>query len=161
MTEPVSNSEPPPSLVLDTSVAVKWYLPEDLHDEAISLLRQAEAGDVELLAPGTVQPEFFNALWWQHRREDLPQDSVRNLWEQFALDPVVLYAPEDLMARAVEIALETQAIIYDALFLALAENFKTVVVTADDKLLKSLEGTAHSRLAHPLTDVAHLIADTG
>ena len=161
MTEPVSNSEPPPSLVLDTSVAVKWYLPEDLHDEAISLLRQAEAGDVELLAPGTVQPEFFNDLWWQHRREDLPQESVRNLWEQFALDPVVLYAPEDLMARAVEIALETQAIIYDALFLALADNFETVVVTADDKLLKSLEGTAHLRLSHPLTDVAHLIADTG
>ena len=58
-----------------------------------------------------------------HRREDLPQESMRNLWEQFALDPVVLYAPEDLMARAVEIALETQAIIYDALFLALAKPF--------------------------------------
>ena len=37
MTEPDSNSEPPPSLVLDTRVAVKWYLPEDLHDEAINL----------------------------------------------------------------------------------------------------------------------------
>lgn len=63
MTESGSNSEPPLPLVLDTSVAVKWYLPEDLHDEAISLLRRAEAGDVALLAPGTVQPEFFNALW--------------------------------------------------------------------------------------------------
>lgn len=63
MTESGSSSEPPLPLVLDTSVAVKWYLPEDLHDEAISLLRRAEAGDVALLAPGTVQPEFFNALW--------------------------------------------------------------------------------------------------
>jgi len=161
LTEPDSNSEPPLALVLDTSVAVKWYLPEDLHDEAINLLRHAEAGDVELLAPGTVQPEFFNALWWQHRREDLPLESVRNLWEQFALDPVVLYAPEDLMARAAEIALETQAIIYDAVFLALADNFETVVVTADGKLLKTLEATAHSRLAHPLIDIGHLIADTG
>lgn len=67
-------SEPtgPRPLVLDTSVAVKWYLPEELHEEAINLPRCAEAGDAELLAPGTVQPEFFNALWWQHRREDLP-----------------------------------------------------------------------------------------
>ena len=40
--------------MLDTSVAVKWYLPEELHDEAIGLLRRAEAGDVELLAPSTV-----------------------------------------------------------------------------------------------------------
>jgi len=161
LTEPDSNSEPLPSLVLDISVAVKWYLPEDLHDEAINLLRHAEAGEVELFAPGTVQPEFFNALWWQHRRDGLPLESTRNLWEQFALDPVVLYAPEDLMARAAEIALETQAIIYDALFLALAENFETVVVTADGKLLKALEDTAHSRLAHPLIDVGSLIAGTG
>jgi predicted nucleic acid-binding protein len=148
LTEPGSSSEPPLSLVLDTSVAVKWYLPEDLHDEAIGLLRRAEAGDVDLLAPGTVQPQFFNALWWQHRREGLPLDSVRNLWGQFALDPVVLYAPEDLMPRAAEIALQTRVIIYDALFLALAENSETVVVTADGKLLKALEGSPY---AHPHT----------
>jgi hypothetical protein len=37
LTEPDSNSEPPPALVLDTSVAVRWYLPEDLHDEALDL----------------------------------------------------------------------------------------------------------------------------
>ena len=52
----------PRPFVLDTSVAVKWYLPEELHVQAIQLLRRAEAGDIELLAPGTVHPEFFNAL---------------------------------------------------------------------------------------------------
>lgn len=159
MTAPGSNSEPLLPLVLDTSVAVKWYLPEELHDEAISLLRHAEARDVELLAPGTVQPEFFNALWWQHRREGLPLDSVRDLWGQFALDPVVLYAPEDLMPRAADIALQTRVIIYDALFLALAENAETVVVTADGKLLKALEGTPYAHLAHPLTDVGSLVPE--
>jgi predicted nucleic acid-binding protein len=159
LTESGSSSELP--LVLDTSVAVKWYLPEELHDEAIGLLRRAEAGDVELLAPGTVQPEFFNALWWQHRREGLPLDRVRNLWGQFALDPVVLYAPEDLMPRAAEISLQTRVIIYDALFLALAENSETVVVTADGKLLKALEGTSFSHLAHPLSNVGSLVPDAG
>ncbi len=161
MTEPGSSSEPPLSLVLDTSVAVKWYLPEDLHDEAIELLRRAEAGDADLLAPGTVQPEFFNALWWQHRREDLPLDRVRDLWKQFALDPVVLYAPEELIPRAAEIALQTRVIIYDALFLALAENSETVVVTADGKLIKALEGTSYAHLAHPLADVGSLVPDAG
>lgn len=161
MTEPGSSSELPLPLVLDTSVAVKWYLPEDLHDKAINLLRHAEAGDVEILAPGTVQPKFFNALWWQHRREGLPLDSVRSLWEQFALDPVLLYAPEDLMQRAAEIALQTRVIIYDALFLTLAEDSETVVVTADGKFLKALEGTLYAHLAHPLSDVGSLVPDTG
>lgn len=159
MTEPSSNFEPSLPLVLDTSVAVKWYLPEELHNEAVALLRHGEAGDVELLAPGTVQPEFFNALWWQHRREGLPLDSVRDLWRQFALDPVVLYAPEDLMPRAVEIALQTRVIVYDALFLALAENAGTAVVAADGKLLKTLKGTPYARLAHTLTNVGSLVPE--
>ncbi len=76
MTGQSRNSETRSSFVLDTSVAVKWYLPEELHEEAIGLLRRAEAGEVELLAPGTVQPEFFNTLWWQHQREDLPLASL-------------------------------------------------------------------------------------
>lgn len=159
MSEQGSSPEPPQPFVLDTSVAVKWYLPEELHDQAIGLLRRAEAGDIELFAPGTVQPEFFNALWWHHRREGLPLDRVRASWEGFALDPVVLFAPEDLMPRAAEIALETGVIIYDSLFLALAENSETIVITADSRLLKALEGTAHVRLAHPLAAVGSLVPD--
>lgn len=159
MSEQGSSPEQPRPFVLDTSVAVKWYLPEELHDQAIGLLRRAEAGGVELSAPGTIQPEFFNALWWHHRREDLPLDRVRASWEGFAMDPVVLYASEDLMPRAAEIALETGMIIYDSLFLALAENSETIVITADSRLLKALEGTARARLAHPLADVGSLVPD--
>lgn len=149
----------PRTFVLDTSVAVKWYLPEELHEEAIRLARRAQTGDVELLAPGILQPEFFNALWQQHRRNNLPLQEVRSAWEQFALDPVDLYVPEDLMPRAVEITFETGVIVYDALFLALAEDADTLVVTADGKLLKALEGTAHARLAHPLADISSLVSD--
>ena len=45
------------------------------------------------------------------------------------MDPVVLYAPEDLMPRAAEITPVSSVIIYDALFLALAEDSETVVIT--------------------------------
>ena len=68
-------------------------------------------------------------------------------------------APEDLMPRAAEIALETGVIIYDSLFLALAEDSETVVIIADGKLLKALEGTAHVRLAHPLANAGSLVPD--
>ncbi len=37
-------------------------------------------------------------------------------------------------------------IIYDALFLALAEDAQTSMITADDKLLKALKGTDYSGL---------------
>ncbi len=81
------------------------------------------------------------------------------MWEGFALDPVTLHVPEDLMPRAAEITFETGVIVYDALFLALAKDSETVVITADGRLLKALEGTAHARLAHPLTDVGSLVPD--
>ncbi len=55
------------TLILDTSVAIKFYLPEELRDEALLLLARMEAEEARPLAPSTVQPEFFNALWQQRR----------------------------------------------------------------------------------------------
>lgn len=149
-------SEPRP-LVLDTSVAVKWYLPEKWHEEAIELLKRAEARAVDLLVPGTIQPEFFNSLWQQYRYGGLPLDRVRSSWESFAAEPIFLYATEDLMPRAAGIPLETGVIVYDALFLALAEDANTVMITADDKLLRRLEGTNLAGLALHLASVERVL----
>lgn len=41
---------------------------------------------------------------------------MRQGWELISELPLALYAPEDLMPRAVDIAFETNVIIYDALF---------------------------------------------
>lgn len=57
----MSDRETPRVLVLDTSVAVKFYLAEDLMEEA-GQLRTAVADEAaELIAPSTIQPEFWNA----------------------------------------------------------------------------------------------------
>lgn len=143
--------------MLDSSVAVKWYLPEEGHEEATKLLRRAESEELTLLAPSTIYPEFFNALWQQHRREGLPLEEMRLSWEQFAMDPVFLYAPEDLMHRAAEIAFDSGTIIYDSLFLALAEDAQTIMITADDKLLKAVRGTNYAVLAHSLREIESLL----
>jgi len=144
--------------VVDTSGAVKWHLDEELSGEAARILDSAGSTVSGLLAPGTIQPEFFNTFWQRHRRGDVTLDEVRRGWNDFVSgEPITLYAPEDLMPRAVEITFETGVIVYDALFLALAENSDTVVVTADDRLLKTLEDTAYVRFAHPLADLSGLI----
>lgn len=144
-------------LVLDTSVAVKFFLPETERDEALSLLAAIERNAVKLLAPSTVQPELFNALWQQHRRGLLSSQEVREFWETFSFIPIDLYASEDLMPLATALALETSVIIYDALFLALAQQADAVLITADSKLLKALEGTDYDDLARPLSEANALI----
>lgn len=145
------------SLVLDTSVALKFYLPEEGHEEAVGLLEAAEAGAAELLAPGTVLPEGFNAIAQQRRRGLLDEEDASGAWEKLLAAPVYTYAVEDLIERAAEIANETGAIIYDALFLSLAEDTDTVMVTADGKLLRTLKRTRYASLARPLEQISNLI----
>jgi predicted nucleic acid-binding protein len=153
----VSDREAPPLLVLDTSVAVKFYLSESLIEEAGQLRTAVDDEELELIAPSTIQPEFWNALWQQHRRGGLSLEEVRDTWREFAKDPISLYKPEDLMPRAAEIAASSGAIIYDALFLALAEYTASIVVTVDNKLLKTLEETPFAERARYLGEVRGLL----
>lgn len=71
--------------------------------------------------------------------------------------PVYTYATGRLIERAAELYFETGVIIYDALFLVLAEVSDTVVITEDYKMLKRLEGTEHARLARSLAAAGELI----
>ena len=144
-------------LVVDTSVALKFYLPEEGHEEAVGLLEAAEAGTAELLAPGTILPEGYNAIAQQRRRGLLDEEDANGAWEKLLAVPVYTYAIEDLIERAAQIADETGAIVYDTLFIALAEDTQTVMVTADGKLLRILEGTRYAPLASPLERVDSLL----
>lgn len=143
-------------LVVDTSVALKFYLPEEDHEEAVRLLEAEEVGAAELLAPGTILAEGFNAIAWQQKRGLLDAEDAGEAWEKLLHAPIYTYATEDLIERAAAIANETGAIVYDALFLALAEDARTLVVTADGKLLKTLEGSRYASLASSLGWVENL-----
>ncbi|MDQ3375408.1 MAG: type II toxin-antitoxin system VapC family toxin [Actinomycetota bacterium] len=151
------NDPSPRTLVLDTSVAVKFYLPKSLMEETRRLRTLVEDEAAELIAPSTIQPELWNALWQQHRRADLPLEVVRNIWEEFSEDLVLFFEIDALMPRSVEIAANSGAIVYDALFLALAEETETVMITADDRLLKTLPETPFAGLAHYLGNVTDLL----
>ena len=144
-------------LVVDTSVALKFYLPEEGHEEAVGLLGAAEAGAATLLAPGTILPEGSNAVFQQQRRGLLDEEDAVGAWRNLLRAPIYAYATEDLVERAAEISLETGAIVYDALFLALAEDAEAVMVTADSKLLRTLKGSSYISLASPSERVAHLL----
>lgn len=153
----MSEERRPRTLILDTSVAVKFHLLEDNQEEIEALETAVGESRVEFRAPGTLLPEAFNALWQRHCRGELSCEEVSEAWEVISAVPLSLYGPEDLILRAVEITFESGAIIYDALFLALAEETSTVMVTADDKLLRRLKGTSYADLAHSLAEVDSLL----
>jgi predicted nucleic acid-binding protein len=128
-------------LVLDASVAAKWFLPragEPLTEEARALLRRYASGDIEFLVPDLFWAEFANILWKCVRTGRLSQklaaEAIRVML-QYGLPTVGASA---LVDEALAIALATGRTVYDAIYVALAVQADASFVTADERLVNAL-----------------------
>jgi predicted nucleic acid-binding protein len=130
-------------LVLDASVAVKWYLPaaqEPLSSEAFLLLRDYKSARVDLLVPGLFFAEFANILWkacWHRRCDAATAD--------FAIGEVLrarfrTISSSSLVEEALQLARLYNRTVYDCLYIALAIRTNTQVVTADERLANAVAG---------------------
>jgi predicted nucleic acid-binding protein len=124
-------------LVVDASVAVKWFLDEPGDREARALVERSEA----LIAPELIVAEVLNAIWKRFLAGDA---DIRQGPRVAAVLPKVLAQIRSLgplAARALEIAAELRHPAYDCFYLALAEECSAKLVTADRLLLSRLAGT--------------------
>ena len=127
------------SRVVDTCVVIAWYAREEGSDAAAPFLGTA------LIAPTLLRIELANVLWKKVRAAEIaPVQAAAILAE--AQSSVTLVAVERLAARALEIAIELCHPAYDCLFVALAEEQETRLVTADRKLAKACRGTPYAAL---------------
>jgi predicted nucleic acid-binding protein len=132
-------------LIVDSSVAYKWYYKADEPGafEADALLVAQLAGECVLAAPATLPVEVSNAM----RYTRLPQDTVLDIIELIALARVDLYGITGPRLRSAAIlAYRHKLSIYDALFLALAEELDCPLVTADRKAFANLDTKVEIRL---------------
>lgn len=128
----------PAVLVIDTSVAVKWYVPEPDSPAALALLE----GDATLIAPDLLGPELGNVLWKKVRQGEITAVEAREIVLAFTeAPPVRLLASAPYVPAALEIALRYGRSVYDALFLAVAIEHGGRYVTADERLVHALERT--------------------
>lgn len=118
------------NLTVDASVVIKWFVPEELSEEARLLLEYPH----EFQAPDILLAEFGNTMWKKFRRGEVSflQPYVDELLE---LDEVIdLHPVAEQVTRAVQIAGELDHPVYDCLYLACAEATSSTVVTADRRL---------------------------
>jgi predicted nucleic acid-binding protein len=124
--------------VLDCCVAVKWVLPEKDTPKAVRVRNEFRQGLHELLAPDIYPVEVAHALAKAERRGLIsPPLGARRL-RSVLLYPPTLYPSLPLLPRAFEIASNARIGVYDCLYVALAERESCALLTADDRLLKSL-----------------------
>jgi predicted nucleic acid-binding protein len=127
--------------VIDASVAAKWFLPrhqEPLAGEAIDLIAQYAADEIQLLVPDLFWAELGNLLWNAVRRRRCSQgtaDAALATTKGYKLSTV---ATEKLIDQAFAIAVSFDRSVYDSIYVALAIESKSQLVTADEKLAGAL-----------------------
>lgn len=115
------------NVVVDASVAIKWFVPEPLSDEAERLL---DGGDV-LFAPDFLLIEFGNIMWKKVRLGELARPDGDAALAALRAGPVDLFDTAPLVEWALHLAREIDHPLYDCLYLATAEAIAATVATAD------------------------------
>jgi predicted nucleic acid-binding protein len=130
------------TVVVDTSVAVKWFIKETGREQALRVL-----GARERHAPDLIVPEVGNVAWRKAILGEITGTQARFICASLRRYFIVLHRSEGLIDRAIDIALRLRHPIYDCLYLACAERVGARLITADQKLLTVLDGTPLAPLA--------------
>lgn len=127
----------PTLVVVDASIAVKWFLGEneDGVAEAEKLLDEHGAGKLRLVAPTLLYHELFNVL--VRRRAEV--EDLSEALEAFFDADVALIGPDRYQATLAAEAVAGGTSTFDAAYLALAQVLHCRLATADERLAKRAE----------------------
>ena len=125
------------TLVVDASIALKWFLPEPDSVPAESLLLRAD----DLVAPTLIVAEVCNAAWKRFRRGETTERHLDWIADRIGCMGLVLIPDPALAVPATAIARRLDHPVYDCLYLALAEERQATLVTADRRLQARVRGT--------------------
>jgi predicted nucleic acid-binding protein len=121
-------------LVVDTSVVLKWYIPEQHHEAARTLRDDYLEESFDLIAPAHMPFEAINALKYSgHYDGERLADAAQSLAE-YGIELV----PFEKTGAVAAVATDLDITVYDAAYIALAKRFGTTAYTADQALLDAL-----------------------
>lgn len=134
------------TVVVDASVAAKWFLPEPDAAAAVRLLD----GRRRLVAPDLMRAEVGNIFWKLCTRNLLAADEAAEMLDHFLSMPLEIHDSAFLLPAALEIAVATRRTVYDSLYLALAVELGATVVTADRRWANALKPGSFAPFLRPL-----------
>lgn len=128
-------------VVVDASVAAKWLLPEGreaLVSEALALLGEYDREEVRFVVPDLFYVETASAIWKAVRAGRVSRafgDQALVLLTQRGFATV---SSIKLLDIAFQIATAHGQSLYDSLYVALAVQTNSQLITADERLANSL-----------------------
>jgi len=127
--------------VVDASVAAKWILPasgETLTREALELLKSYAVGEVRFIVPDLFWAELANILWKAVRQARLRASLAESGLHAMRDRNFPTISSHTLLVEAFAIATAFDRTVFDALYVALAVDSKSQLVTADERLANAL-----------------------
>lgn len=97
------------TLVIDASVALKWFIPEVHEVEAKRFLDPGNS----LCAPDLLPSEFGNILWKKVRRAEITADEAQRIAAAMQSSPLILFPSLALLPDALRVAVATGCTVYD------------------------------------------------
>ncbi len=125
------------TLVIDASVACKWFFAEDLSAKA----RALAASHASFIAPDMILVECANAAWRRVISGEIPRTQGEAFLKTLPHWFESLVPTNGLHESAFQMACALSHPVYDCLYLALAEREGTRLVTADQPFVKRVAGS--------------------
>lgn len=125
-------------IVIDASVVLKWYLSDEEHEDRALDILDAHASDrITLHAPALLEFEVANGLAIAKRLARVGMDDAMKAMEGFIEIDIGLYPLSPLFQKVLDYSDKYTISAYDAAYVALADDLKTQLVTADKRLFNS------------------------
>ena len=122
-------------VVVDASVVLKWFVPEEGSDAASRLLES----EARLEAPDLLFAEIANAIWKKVLRGQLTRAESQLLVSDIEKIAVDTTPCRSLANDAHALALITSRSVYDSMYVALALRLDTRVITADERFFNAVQ----------------------
>lgn len=126
----------PEKVIIDASVALKWYVTENWTKEALQMMDDYQKGKIDIASVTLMPFEVLNALRYAQGTSIMDLQNVARSLEKLCLDLHQLEG--DLSMRTMENALRYGITIYDSSYLSLGETEDAEVYTADMRLIRKV-----------------------
>ena len=130
------------SYVVDASVVARWFIKgEEWEDNALKRLDDYKTGRVELFSVSLLFYEVANSLWKAVKRKYISKDDAIMAIEQLPiLAPHTINFSEEDWKEVLKVALRLRVTTYDSSYLVASMKKNAPLITADQDLVKKVEG---------------------
>lgn len=126
-------------MILDASVLLHAFLPDEAQPNALAIIREHVAGRLHLRAPALLPYELSNAVWQAERRGRINRDQADRVIEAFS-DLDIEFVPQPL-GEMLPLARQFNLSAYDAAYLSLAQSSGEGLVTGDQRLYNAVKAS--------------------